>query len=165
MATRRVFLFVAVGTALAAVSSVGGAALAFVLGPLRSRVSREPVLLDLGPSTVFDAVRAGTSPVEEILVERALEDGYMTRRVKERIAVIADSAAESGLAALSTTCTHLGCGVSWDAARRQFLCPCHGGVYGPGGAVVSGPPPRPLARLPLVLSGGRVQLDAAALDA
>lgn len=165
MATRRTFVLAAVGTALAAGSSVAGAALAFVLGPLRRNASREPALLDLGSSSAFDAVRAGTSLVEEVLVERTLEDAYMTRRGKERLAVIADPKAACGLAALSTTCTHLGCGVSWDAARKQFLCPCHGGVYGPGGAVVSGPPPRPLTRLPLVLSGGRVQLDAAALDA
>jgi Rieske Fe-S protein len=73
--------------------------------------------------------------------------------------------AASGLAALATTCSHLGCGVSWDHARKAFLCPCHGGVYGPDGAVLAGPPPRPLLRLPLVVDGGRVRLDASALDA
>ena len=90
MATRRTFVLAAVGTALAAGSSVAGAALAFVLGPLRRNASREPALLDLGSSSAFDAVRAGTSPVEEVLVERTLEDAYMTRRGKERLAVIAD---------------------------------------------------------------------------
>jgi Rieske Fe-S protein len=165
MTTRRKFMLVAIGTAVAAATSVGGAALAFVLGPLRRRVSREPVLLDLGPASAFEALRAGTSGPEEVLVERTLEDGYMTRRVKERFAVIRDAKAASGLAALGTTCSHLGCGVSWNGARKAFLCPCHGGVYSPEGVVQAGPPPKPLTRLPLVVSGGRVQLDASALDA
>jgi menaquinol-cytochrome c reductase iron-sulfur subunit len=165
MTTRRKFTLVAIGTAFAGASSVGGAALAFVLGPLRRRASHEPVLLDLGPASAFEALRAGTSGPEEVLVERTVEDGYMTRRVKERFAIVRDTSAASGLVALGTTCSHLGCGVSWDPARKAFLCPCHGGVYGPDGVVLAGPPPKPLTRLPLVVSGGRMQLDAAALDA
>ena len=165
MTTRRKFMLVAFGTALVAATSVGGAALAFVLGPLRRRVSHESVLLDLGPASAFEALRAGTSGPQEVLVERTVEDGYMTRRVKERFAVIPDAKAASGLAALGTTCSHLGCGVSWNAARKAFLCPCHGGVYNAEGVVQAGPPPKPLTRYPLVVSGGRVQLDASALDA
>ena len=140
MATRRTFALVAIGAALAAVLPVAGAALAFVLGPLRRRAPKEAVPLDLGPAAAFQALRAGTSGPEEILVERTFEDGYMTRRVKERFAIVRDAGAPSGLVALSTTCSHLGCGVSWNAARNAFLCPCHGGVYGPEGAVVAGPP-------------------------
>ena len=165
MSTRRRFTLAAIGTALATVSSVSGAMLAFVLGPLRRRASQEPVLLDVGPASAFEALRAGVPQPEEILVERTVEDGYMTRRVKERFAVVRDQHAASGLAALATTCSHLGCGVSWDPGRNAFLCPCHGGVYGPDGAVLAGPPPKPLTRLPLALAGGRVLLDVSALDA
>ena len=165
MATRRIFTLAALGTALAAAFSVSGAVLAFILGPLRRRAPREPGLLDLGPASAFEALRAGTSGPEEILVERVVEDGYMTRRLKERFAIVRDGHAASGLAALVTTCSHLGCGVSWDRGRQAFLCPCHGGVYGADGAVLAGPPPRPLTRLPLVTAGGRVHLDASALDA
>jgi len=165
MATRRTFTLAAIGTAVAAASSVAGAALAFVLGPLRRRTALESSFLDFGPVSAFESLRAGTSGPEEVVVERLIEDGYMTRRVKERFAIVPDAKSASGLAALGTTCSHLGCGVSWNGARKAFLCPCHGGVYGPGGEVLAGPPPKPLARLPLVVSGGRLQLDAAALDA
>jgi Rieske Fe-S protein len=165
MTTRRTFTLAAIGTAVTAVSAVSGAVLAFVLGPLRRRASQEPVLLDVGPESAFETLRAGAPQPEEILVERAVEDGYMTRRVKERFALVRDQRAASGLAALATTCSHLGCGVSWDPSRNAFLCPCHGGVYGPDGAVLAGPPPRPLTRLPLVATGGRVFLDVSALDA
>ena len=165
MTTRRTFTLVAFATALAAATSVAGAVLAFVLGPLRRRASQEPVLLDVGPASAFEALKSGTSGPEEILVERAVEDGTMRRRVKERFAIVRDGRAASGLAALVTTCSHLGCGVSWDPGRNAFLCPCHGGVYGPDGAVLAGPPPRPLTRLPLVSAGGRMHLDVSALDA
>jgi cytochrome b6-f complex iron-sulfur subunit len=165
MATRRTYLLAALGTAFVATSSVSGAVLAFVLGPLRRRAPGAPVLLDVGPVSAFEAVRAGTAGAEEVLVERAVEDGTMTRRVTERFAIVRDGRAASGLAALATTCSHLGCGVSWDPGRNAFLCPCHGGVYGPDGTVVAGPPPKPLLRLPLAVDGGRVRLDASALDA
>ena len=164
MTTRRTLALAAFATALAAAASVSGAVVAFILGPLRRRTPQEPVLLDVGPASAFEALRAGTAGPEEILVERTVEDGYMTRRVKERFAIVRDGRSASGLAALVTTCSHLGCGVSWDAGRNAFLCPCHGGVYGPGGAVLAGPPPRPLTRLPLVVAGGRVRLDTSALD-
>ena len=60
MATRRTFTFAAIATALAAASSVTGAVLAFVLGPLR-RTPKQSALLDLGPASAFEALRAGTS--------------------------------------------------------------------------------------------------------
>ena len=52
-----------------------------------------------------------------------------------------------GYRALSATCSHLGCGVVWDATSSQFRCPCHGGVYDREGRVVAGPPPAPLTRV------------------
>jgi Rieske Fe-S protein len=56
---------------------------------------------------------------------------------------------EGAVQALSATCSHLGCGVRWDAAAGQFKCPCHGGTYDKQGQVVAGPPPRALERLPV----------------
>ena len=48
---------------------------------------------------------------------------------------------------LSATCTHLGCAVNWDAAKKHYACPCHDGFFNPEGKVISGPPPAPLASL------------------
>ncbi len=56
--------------------------------------------------------------------------------------------------ALSARCTHLGCFVNWDRNRNEFLCPCHGGRYDLTGAVVGGPPPRRLERLPVEIRDG-----------
>jgi len=60
------------------------------------------------------------------------------------------------LVALSAVCTHLGCIVQWEKEKQAFLCPCHAGHYTAEGAVISGPPPKPLARLPLVVANGAI---------
>jgi Rieske Fe-S protein len=51
---------------------------------------------------------------------------------------------ESSYAALSPTCTHLGCTVRKEPSF--FRCPCHGSTYTLEGAVVRGPAEKPLRR-------------------
>ena len=61
-----------------------------------------------------------------------------------------------GVAAFSRRCTDLGCLVSWNKEREQFVCPCHQGVFDRTGKNISGPPPRPLDRLEVVKRGDYV---------
>jgi Rieske Fe-S protein len=63
---------------------------------------------------------------------------------------------ETEVTALDSTCTHLGCRVSWDAETEDLKCPCHGGVYDSTGAVKAGPPPAPLLRLMTRVEGDKV---------
>lgn len=58
------------------------------------------------------------------------------------------------LVVLSAVCTHLGCIVQWEKEKQDFLCPCHGGRFSPEGAVISGPPPKSLTRIPFVVANG-----------
>jgi Rieske Fe-S protein len=59
--------------------------------------------------------------------------------------------------AFSQKCTHLGCPVLFDQARRQLHCPCHEGFFdAETGHVLSGPPPRPLPVVALELRGTEV---------
>jgi Rieske Fe-S protein len=52
------------------------------------------------------------------------------------------------LRAFSQHCTHLGCVVYWSAERERMLCPCHDGAFDARtGAVLAGPPQRPLGRI------------------
>jgi menaquinol-cytochrome c reductase iron-sulfur subunit len=45
-------------------------------------------------------------------------------------------------------CTHLGCGFTLAADKKTFACPCHRGQFDiKSGAVLAGPPPRPLDEL------------------
>ena len=58
--------------------------------------------------------------------------------------------------AISTTCTHLGCSVHWQAEKKIFYCPCHSGVFDTDGNVISGPPPRALDSYRVELEGNNV---------
>jgi rieske iron-sulfur protein len=69
--------------------------------------------------------------------------------------------AAEGIVAFSAICTHQQCPVAeWLSETRDFRCPCHQSVYDPSKAaqVVGGPAPRPLPALPLVISGGELQV-------
>lgn len=68
-----------------------------------------------------------------------------------------------GFLALSQQCTHLGCLVPWDAEKREFHCPCHGGAFDENGAVKGGPPPRPLDLVALEISDGAIVADTSKL--
>ncbi len=65
---------------------------------------------------------------------------------------------DGSLAALSAVCPHLGCIVQWEADRQDFLCPCHAGYFTADGEVISGPPPRALAKIPFVVLNGVVTI-------
>jgi nitrite reductase/ring-hydroxylating ferredoxin subunit len=53
-------------------------------------------------------------------------------------------------AAYNQTCTHLSCGVFFQADRQRLFCPCHEGVFNPAtGEPVAGPPQRRLTRITL----------------
>ncbi|HJX92794.1 MAG TPA: Rieske 2Fe-2S domain-containing protein [Pyrinomonadaceae bacterium] len=65
---------------------------------------------------------------------------------------------EGEYSAFSRKCSHAGCSVEFDCARRCLKCPCHLGVYDARmGYVVYGPPQRPLDQIVLQMrSGGQV---------
>lgn len=58
-----------------------------------------------------------------------------------------------GVVAFSRRCTDLGCLVSWNKEREQFVCPCHLGVFDKTGRNIAGPPPRPLDRYEVIARG------------
>jgi Rieske Fe-S protein len=58
--------------------------------------------------------------------------------------------------AFSATCTHQGCTVS-SVSEGRIMCPCHGSVFSATtGAVVSGPAPRSLPGIDIVVRRGDV---------
>jgi len=65
---------------------------------------------------------------------------------------------EGEYSAFSRKCSHAGCTVEFDGARRCLKCPCHLGTFDTRlGYVVYGPPPRPLDQIVLRMrSGGQV---------
>jgi menaquinol-cytochrome c reductase iron-sulfur subunit len=60
--------------------------------------------------------------------------------------------------AISTRCAHVGCPVAFVEASGNFICPCHGGVYGFLGERIGGPPVRPLDRFQTRVTHGQVEV-------
>jgi Rieske Fe-S protein len=66
------------------------------------------------------------------------------------------------LRAFSQKCTHLGCVVYYRAAKGEMECPCHEGHFDADtGAVLAGPPQRPLGRIDVEVRNGTVWALAA----
>ncbi|MEW5983232.1 MAG: Rieske (2Fe-2S) protein [Acidobacteriota bacterium] len=62
------------------------------------------------------------------------------------------------IAAISTTCTHLGCIVG--LSDTGFACPCHGSRFDHDGNVTGGPAPRPLPWYKVSLApNGELEVD------
>ena len=61
------------------------------------------------------------------------------------------------LRAFSQKCTHLGCVVYFQPDTLELECPCHEGFFdAASGAVLSGPPQRPLGRIDVEVRDGTV---------
>jgi Rieske Fe-S protein len=148
---RRRFLAAAINT----IQGIIGGTLAVVLGGAiigPSFLRRRETWLKAGS---LDALNENEPTPVTIRVAR--QDGY-TQTVERQVVFLVRSG--DGVKALSSTCTHLGCRVSWDAQAKQLKCPCHGGVYDRTGAVVAGPPPAPLASLMTRVDDGEVLIQA-----
>jgi nitrite reductase/ring-hydroxylating ferredoxin subunit len=60
-----------------------------------------------------------------------------------------------GLVAYSDVCTHLSCAVIYQGDGKHLYCPCHDGLFdAASGAVLAGPPVRPLPLITLRISEG-----------
>jgi cytochrome b6-f complex iron-sulfur subunit len=66
--------------------------------------------------------------------------------------------------ALSRTCTHLGCAISWDEDQQKFVCPCHGSTFNRGGVVLTAPALRPLDYYPVRIEDGHIKIEVSNLQ-
>jgi cytochrome b6-f complex iron-sulfur subunit len=66
---------------------------------------------------------------------------------------------KEGINALYQKCPHLGCRVPECVSSQWFECPCHGSKYNQVGEKKAGPAPRGMDRFPVIISGGRVEVD------
>lgn len=74
-----------------------------------------------------------------------------------RLFVCRDAA---GLFALSSSCTHEHCDVTFAQSQKQFDCPCHLSVFDFDGAVLKDPATQPLPHYAVSLdAGGNVIVD------
>ncbi|MTI66159.1 MAG: FAD-dependent oxidoreductase [Firmicutes bacterium] len=66
-----------------------------------------------------------------------LGEGKVIERNGEKLGVYKDD--DNKLYIVDTTCTHLGCELSWNQAEKSWDCPCHGSRFKYDGEVIEGP--------------------------
>ncbi|MEJ2314069.1 MAG: Rieske (2Fe-2S) protein [Nitrospirota bacterium] len=131
---RRSFLkSVLAGLGAAAVAVLGYPVMRF-LAPLRSAVATEKLAISKTDIPSGDAKEVIYNDKPIIVINRRGK-GYI---------------------ALSRVCTHFGCLVMYDKEQGRLVCPCHAGIFTLEGNVVSGPPPRPLERIPIEVTGDMI---------
>jgi menaquinol-cytochrome c reductase iron-sulfur subunit len=140
---------------IAVIQGAIGATLAFLLGGAVMSPAFGRKRSTWWPAAALDDLPDNEPTPIAIRVTR--EDGYS--QVVERQVVFLVKTGASDVTALSSTCTHLGCRVSWNADEQALKCPCHGGVFDRTGAVKAGPPPQPLARLATRVDGEQVLVE------
>lgn len=140
---------------IAVIQGAIGATLAFLLGGAVVSPAFGKRRSTWWPAAALDDLPDNEPTPIAIRVTR--EDGYS--QVVERQVVFLVKTGASEVTALSSTCTHLGCRVSWNADDQTLKCPCHGGVFDRTGAVKSGPPPKPLDKLPTRVDGEQVLVE------
>ncbi len=143
--------------ALLAIGTAGmGAFLAapvlrYVLYPLYAKSSGSD-WSDVGKVDDFPVT---ASPIRKTITF-AQRDGW--REVVSAQSVYVNRLADDQFEVLSAICPHLGCSVSWQQSQDEFVCPCHGGRFGPRGRHISGPPPRGMDSLPTRVQDGKLQV-------
>ena len=91
------------------------------------------------------------------LEDVAVGDTYLFRYPEDQDPAILLRLAEQEVVAFSQKCTHLGCVVYFEAEEGRWHCPCHEGNFAARtGAVLSGPPPRPLGRIDVEVRDGAI---------
>lgn len=125
---------------------VGLPLISFFVSPAFKKTKEE--WIEIGPEGDFRS----SEPIA-VNYKRNLKDGWNVRKAAATVWIY-ESKGE--LVALSPICTHLGCSVSFDSDRESFACPCHGGLYDKSGAVIGGPPPKPLKRHEIKIADGKL---------
>jgi Rieske Fe-S protein len=79
------------------------------------------------------------------LVDVSPQEGKVIQVDNKKIGVYKDQF--GSIHAVSATCTHMGCTVSFNQTEKSWDCPCHGARYSIDGTVLNGPADRDLEYL------------------
>jgi menaquinol-cytochrome c reductase iron-sulfur subunit len=147
-AGRRAFLkwATAIGGVLSLLLAGVPAVMAFLSPAFRRR--RQEKWIRLGDAAQFEP----EVPVKVDFVDSATDAWVESRRLRN-VWVYTDDG--ETFTVYNGRCTHLGCNYSFDEQKQIFQCPCHTGYFDlKTGAVLGGPPPRPLDRLRVKVEDG-----------
>jgi Rieske Fe-S protein len=137
--SRRDFIRVTTGIVGGLIAAaVGVPAIAYLLDPAFQAGAKEGWVpignvadMQVGKPYPFSFTRVQVNGWERTSTSRG---GFAIRRSED----------PNDLLILNSRCTHLACTVNWHEETQSFLCPCHDAQFSMEGAVLGGPPPRPL---------------------
>jgi succinate dehydrogenase / fumarate reductase iron-sulfur subunit len=144
---RRALLASLLGAGAAAV--LGAIGLGAIAGPALSKAPEQWV-----PVSALDDLRS--DGVTTVLIQYDVKSGFYTERASLPVLVSRNA---NELICFRATCPHLGCTVRWDGNASRFRCACHGGTFDRDGAVLAGPPPRPLDRYAFKVDSGQLLVE------
>ena len=148
---RRKFMEIGIYTITGTIAAISSAALArFAVGRSFEKKKSRWIEIEL------DDNADETVGFNRVVLEYVQKDGWLTTSVKSLAYV--KRVKEDEVIAISATCTHLGCIVTYDEEENYFKCPCHNGRYDAEGKVISGPPPKPLRRHETKIEEGKIFL-------
>lgn len=124
------------------VRAVASPALAKPLVDNWVKVADDIAVLDIGTPVRVDFVQTQ-------------DDAWITNRALNGVWLYTEDGEK--FKAYNGHCTHLGCGYMLARDGKSFVCPCHRGQFDiKTGAVLGGPPPRPLDELETEVRDGAV---------
>jgi Rieske Fe-S protein len=98
--------------------------------------------------TQLRSINTGSPQPIVALADVAVGATYLFRYPAADDPAILLRVADREVVAFSQKCTHLGCVIYYEADANRWHCPCHEGNFATlTGAVLSGPPTRPLGRI------------------
>ena len=148
---RRKFMEIGIYTITGAIAAVSGVALTrFAVGTSFEKEKSKWIELDA------EEVQEADEEFARVVLEYEQKDGWLT--AANRSLVYVKRVKEDEVIAISASCTHLGCIVTWDEEQKIFKCPCHDGRYDVEGRVISGPPSGPLRRHKSKIEDGTILL-------
>lgn len=144
---RRFLTWVAGVGALGSAALMGIPAVRAFLSPIFKRPAPEG-WIKLGEADLFDL-----GVPTKVDFSQATTDAWVEGRELRSVWVYTEDGEH--FTVYSGRCTHLGCSFAFEADKKIFHCPCHQGMFDPKtGAVLAGPPPRPLDRLDTKIEKG-----------
>lgn len=124
------------------VRAVASPALAKPIADNWVKVADDIAVLDIGVPIRVDFVQTQ-------------DDAWITNRALNGVWLYTEDGEK--FKAYNGHCTHLGCGYMLAKDGKSFVCPCHRGQFDiKTGAVLGGPPPRPLDELETEVRDGSV---------
>jgi menaquinol-cytochrome c reductase iron-sulfur subunit len=150
MTRRSILSLLVAGAGLLVGGVVGIPALVAGFSPVFKR-RQTPTWRPVGRLDDFSVgkVSAGFVPIDRAVWPRSFSQQlvFVWRRDAQEVVVF------------SRSCTDLGCPLNYDPGSGCFLCPCHGGIFGPTGDRLAGPPSAPLLRYSHRVRDGVLEID------